>query len=301
MSTEEKKDVADRGDDIKSVADLADESEGNDAAAKAAADKAAADKAAADAEAAKKADKENRVPQSRVDEITRKNREAIAKKDEEIERLRQAAERVKVNTDLEKVRSDISTLEDQYDALLEDGKMKEAKEVRTKIRNLQDVYQRSLAVLSTESSTNRAIEQMRYDNALASLEQKHDVLNPDHEAFDETVVEEVMEVMHGLQRNGLSKPDALRRAVKYVVGTGKEKESAENKEAADALRKERVEAAVKKGLEAQGKQPADTTKVGLDSDKAGSKDQKVDVLKLTQAQFAKLDEETLSALRGDTI
>jgi len=302
--SDKKEEVVDRGDetDVKSAQDLADEAAKKEADDKAAADKAAAEKAAADDAAKKATDKENRIPQSRVDEITRKNREAIAKKDEEITNLKAAAERVKVNTDLEKVRTDIADLEDKYDSLLEDGKMKEAKEVRRQIRDLQDVYQRSLAVLSTESSTSRAIEQMRYDNALALLEQKHSVLNPDTDDFDTEVVEEIMDVLHGLQRNGVAKADALRRAVKYVIGEAKEKElSKEDKEKADALRKERVEGAVKKGLDANGKQPADTTKVGLDSDKGGAKDQKIDVMKLTQAQFAKLDEETLSSLRGDIV
>ena len=54
--------------------------------------------------------------------------------------------------------------------------------------------------------------------------------------------------------------------------------------------------------EANKKQPPDGKNVGLDSDKAGGgKGGDVDVLRLSQDKFAKLDEETKAKLRGDVI
>ena len=74
------------------------------------------------------------------------------------------------------------------------------------------------------------------------------------------------------------------------------------KEGGKVLAEQRAKAAREKAAEADKKQPPDGKNVGLDSDKAGGgKDGDVDVLRLSQDKFAKLDEETKAKLRGDEL
>lgn len=303
MSTEDQDVKVDRGDDvavvpeveIKSPADLAEElveTKAEEVEPKKVEDDKPSDKKAA------KEKNDNRIPQSRLDDITRKNREALQKKDEEIAKLREAVSRNKMSEDIETLRNRIDELDDKYEEMVADGKTADAKALRKEIRGLEDVYNRSIAVANSEAASRAAVEQMRYDTTLATLESQYPALNPDDEAFDETVADEVLEVMEGLRRAGSAKSDALRRAVKYVLGNPA---APVDDTEAKGLRENKREEAVKRGLEAKSKQPPSTDGLGLDSDKAGSKDKKVDVLKLTQKQFAELDEAALSRLRGDEL
>jgi hypothetical protein len=299
-------------DDVKSAADLADDTkEVKHETSKAKEEEKKTDLNAddkGDDKAEKGGDKsdkkpENRIPQSRVDEMARKNREALQKKDEEIAKLQELANRNKVSEEIETLRGRIDEMDDKYEDLLADGKTAEAKALRKQIRELQDVYNRSIAVANSKAASSVAVEQMRYDTALSNLEAQYAKMNPDHDDFDPEIVDEVIEVMTGLQRSGATKSAALRRAVKYVLGNPPASAEKIEDDAAkvQSLRDEKREEAVKRGLDAASKQPADLSKVGLDSDKAGNKEGKIDVLKLTQAQFAKLDEAQLSKLRGDEL
>ena len=64
---------------------------------------------------------------------------------------------------------------------------------------------------------------------------------------------------------------------------------------------ERKKDAVKKTLDAVGKTPPSTTKVGMDSDKAGGSLTAKDVMKLSQDDFKKLPDDVLARMRGDEL
>ena len=64
---------------------------------------------------------------------------------------------------------------------------------------------------------------------------------------------------------------------------------------------ERKKEAVKKTLDAVGKTPPSTTKVGMDSDKAGGALTAKDVMKLSQEDFSKLPDDVLARMRGDEV
>jgi hypothetical protein len=68
------------------------------------------------------------------------------------------------------------------------------------------------------------------------------------------------------------------------------------------LAEERARKAREKAAEANRRQPAGTSGVGLDSDKAGKMSEMgIDVMRMSQDKFAKLDDETKARLRGDVI
>ena len=116
-----------------------------------------------------------------------------------------------------------------------------------------------------------------------------------------------MELMQGYVATGkYNRADALQKAVKMLmpaVTTRQEKavESDVRVDAAEVAKNARTLAARDKAASAAAQQPPDIAKVGVDSDKMGGKLDAAKAIKLPQEQFAKLDEETLSKMRGDEL
>ena len=200
------------------------------------------------------------------------------------------------------MRGEIDKLQDKYEDLILDGKKEEARKVRRHVEALRDELSEYQTNTKSEAARKAAIDEMSYNAQLAGYEAKYPALNPEHEDFDEGKTDEVATLLNAFVKAGQKRADALAKAVKYVLGAppaaGKGDDGDKSKELAD----QRAADARKKAAEANKKQPPDGKNVGLDSDKAGGgKGGDVDVLRMSQDKFAKLDEETKAKLRGDTI
>ena len=299
MSTE----VVDRGDSIPDVDQQA--KEAADAAAKQKADEEAAAKTAAD----KKGDEDDdrdpdgepakriRIPKARVDEMTRKHKEREEALVREKEALEQELAKTRLSTDFQQLKTKSDELAEKYEDLMADGKIKEAKEVRKEMSELQLYMIDALAGAKASVAQREAVADIKYDMLLTRIESEHPVLNPDGDAFDEDIANEVSDTMNRLVATGVPKDRALARAVKYVVGTPAGKTD-DKKDLPD----KRGEEARKKAVDAVGKTPASLAKHGSDSDKAGgSPADASSILRLSQDDFAKLDPAALARLRGDEL
>jgi len=237
------------------------------------------------------------IPPARVEEMRARDKAKIEEGNAEIKRLTEIASRNAVTADIDAVRAKVDELDDKYEELLADGKMAEAKVVRKEMRRLQDVLTNTLVSVNARSASTQAVEQTRYDQALASVEQSHTVLNPDSDDFDAEVTEDVLARMQAFINKGVPRAEALNRAIDRVLKPGPKEDKGKG------LRDAKAEEARRRGAAAAGKQPADLGKHGLDSDKGGDKTDSgiPSVLKMNQAQFAKLDEDTKAKLRGDDL
>ena len=306
----------DRGDDVKSPLDTAgkgdklgdDEDDKADKGDKADPDKEGeeteeekAERLRLEAEEEKK--KRIRIPKSRFDEALGKAKQREQALLDEIEKLKggqQASATAKAVRDM---RDEIDKLQDKYEDLILDGKKEEARKVRRHVEALRDELSEYQTNTKSEAARKAAIDEMSYNAQLAGYEAKYPALNPEHEDFDEDKTDEVATLLNAFVKAGQKRADALAKAVKYVLGTppaaGKGGDDGDkSKELAD----QRAADARKKAAEANKKQPPNGKDVGLDSDKAGGgKGGDVDVLRLSQDKFAKLDEETKAKLRGDSI
>lgn len=251
-------------------------------------------------EAAEKA-KRIRIPKSRFDEALGKAKQREAALLEEIEKLKggqQASATAKAVRDM---RTEIDKLQDKYEDLILDGKKDEARKVRRQVEELRDELSEYQTNTKSEAARKAAIDEMSYNAQLAGYEAKYPALNPEHEDFDEDKTDEVATLLNAFVKAGQKRADALAKAVKYVLGAppaaGKGGDDDKAKELAD----QRAAEARKKAADANKKQPPNGKDVGLDSDKGGGKGGDVDVLRLSQDKFAKLDEETKAKLRGDVI
>lgn len=253
------------------------------------------------AEAKAEREKRIRIPKARFDEAQEKARareEALQRKIQELEREKGAQNQ---SVEVTKAQKQLEELQDKYEDLLMDGKKEEAKNVRRQVDALRDQLADYKTTVKSEAARKAAIEDLRFDSLLAKSESSYPALNPDSDSFDQAKTEEVAELMEAFQAKGFTKSAALEKAVKYVMGPVQSALPIGD-ETSSTLKAKRAEEARKKAAEADKKQPASTSRVGLNSDAAGSRDSSgIDIMRLTQEKFAKLDEDTLSQLRGDTL
>lgn len=299
----------DRGDEVKSPLDEAGKGGGGDDAGKDDAtkgdkldegDETPEEKAERERQEAEEAKKRNiRIPKSRFDEAQAKARQREQALLEEIEKLKggqQASVTQKVVSDM---KSKIEELQDKYEDLILDGKKDEARKIRKQVDAMREELVEYQTSVKSDAARKAAVDELSYNAQLAGFEAKYPALNPEHEDFDEDQTNEVAALLNAFVKSGTKRADALAKAVKYVLGPPPEQKTSD---AAKTLAEARAKAAREKAAAADKKQPPNTTKVGLDSDKAGSGGEHgIDVMRLSQDKFAKLDEETKARLRGDEL
>lgn len=244
------------------------------------------------------------IPKDRFDQgIAKARKEAEAEKnraDQAEARLRAQEGELKED----EVNAAIDVLEEELENAVKDGNTEAKARIRKEIRALSQQLTDSKAAVHAIRATAVAIEQVRYDAAVSLAEKEHPELDPDGDSYDEELVGELSEVTAAFVSRGLSSSESLKKALKVVYRGAKvpvvEKEDKEVEETdVEKEAKQRKADAVERGLKAKGKQPADQSKTGLNSDKQGKKGDGIDVTKISDKDFDKLSPEDLKKLRGD--
>ena len=264
-----------------------------------------------DADDEKPKKKDSRIPLSRHEKILAREREQRQAAEERLAQYEKGQKVATLNEDLTKLEDSVLTMEREYTKLLAEGEIDKATEMMSKIRRTERQIVDAQADYRSQVAIAQATEQARYDVALERIEESYPALNPDSDDFDKATLGEVVEwkVFYEKQRN-MTPTKALQAAVKKVVGadtssqqkatTVAPKVDAEDvADKAKELAKERKKAAVAKAVDTNNKTPASTTKVGLDSDKAGGSLTAKDVMKMSQEDFRKLPDDVLARMRGD--
>ena len=313
---DDKNPPVDRGDDFKSPLDNAGKGDkldpDEDDKSKDKGDKADPDKEGEETaeekaerlrlEAEEEKKKRIRIPKSRFDEALGKAKQREQALLDEIEKLKGGQQASATAKAVKDMRAKIGELQDKYEDLILDGKKDEARKVRRQVDELREDLTEYQTNTKSEAARKAAIDEMSYNAQLAGYEAKYPALNPEHEDFDEDKTDEVATLLNAFVKAGQKRADALAKAVKYVLGAPPAAGKGGDDDKAKGMAEQRAAEARKKAAEANKKQPPDGKNVGLDSDKAGGGNKgDIDIMRMTQDKFAKLDEETLSKLRGDTI
>ena len=258
------------------------------------------EKAEREKQEAEEAKKRNiRIPKSRFDEVQAKARQREQALLEEIEKLKGGQQASATQKAVSEMRSKIEELQDKYEDLILDGRKDEARKVRKQVDTMREELVEYQTSVKSDAARKAAVDELTYNAQLAGFEAKYPALNPEHEEFDEDQTNEVAALLNAFVKSGTKRSEALAKAVKYVLGAPPDQKVSD---AAKALAGERAKKARERAAEADRKQPPNTSKVGLDSDRAGSGgDGSIDVMRLSQDKFAKLDEETKAKLRGDEL
>ena len=249
---------------------------------------------------AEEAKKRNiRIPKARFDEAQAKARAREQALLEEIDRLKGGQQASATQKAVSDMKSKIDELQDKYEDLILDGKKDEARKIRKQVDAMREELVEYQTSVKSDAARKAAVDELSYNAQLAGLEAKYPALNPEHEDFDEDRTNEVATLLNAFVKSGVKRADALSKAVKYVLGAPPEQKVSD---AGKVLAEQRAKTAREKAAEADKKQPPNSAKVGLDSDKAGKGgEQGIDVMRLSQDKFSKLDEETKAKLRGDEL
>ena len=254
---------------------------------------------------AEKKQREQRIPLSRHKDLLEKERAKRADLERQLSQFQRGTEVASLNQDITQAEESILAMEKQYNALLGEGELDKAAALMSKIRQAERSIGDAKNDMKIAAAEARATERARYNVALERIESAYPRLNEDHADYDEALMEDVIDLKGAYERKGLTPTAAMQKAVDKLLGTSTKKQEAAidtTPRVADKdVAAERKKDAVKKTLDAVGKTPPSTTKVGMDSDKAGGSLTAKDVMKLSQDDFKKLPDDVLARMRGDEL
>lgn len=256
------------------------------------------------AEARRAAAANARIPKHRVDEMVGKaNARAEAALAEVAALKAQLAAATKPTVDeLDTLKKEIDQLQNQYEDHIIDGRKAEAHAVRQQLDAKREALMEQRIAQRANATREQTIAQLTYDAELARMEARFPQINPDSESYDPEVEKELGSLMGAFIAAGSTHVEALHKAIRYVMPKPTAPPPPAAKPPGADVAQARAAAAKAKAAAAVTKQPPDVSTLGKDSDKVGAAGTpKADVFRMSQKEFAALDDVTLRKLRGDEV
>jgi hypothetical protein len=253
--------------------------------------------------AKKDKDDEGRIPKDRFNEAVGKERAAREAAEARATAAEARVRKEETQADVSAITAEIKKMNAEYAKQLMDGEDVKAADTMDKIQNMIEYRAEQRTQSSMAAATTQAVEQVRWDAAVASLEASYPSLNPESEEYDQDLTDIVIAEQHRLmQTQGMIASKALTTAankivVKFMRSSTDGVEGAKGLAAGGA--KDRKEAQVSKNLDAARRQPGSMAQSGKDSDKAGEGAQPSGPI--SKEDFAALPEATKAKMRGDFI
>lgn len=254
--------------------------------------------------------KDTRIPLARHEELLGKERERREALERELANTRQGQQVAVTNEKIAEAEDKLIKLEGDYTKLLADGEVEKASKLLGDIRKVERAINETKSTLMVQAAEARAYERVRYDTVVERLEEAYPKLNPDHADYDAALTTEAVELRDAYVSTGrYGRAEAIQKATKTLMGAATARQDTavtadvrvDKTEVAKATAQERAAASRTKAADAAAKQPPSLTKVGLDSDKLGGVLDAKAVIKMSQDEFAKLDEKLLAKMRGDEL
>ena len=234
----------------------------------------------------KKAQAKRRAAEQRVAELERQLQQ----------RASETSDRQK--QEMAKVEARVEELYEQIEDARAEGRTKDAAKLQRELDGInQDLTRKQAAWLATK----QALESQHlatYNALVGELETIDPRFDENSDEFDEDLVDRVSELTEGYESKNVPLPDALRKALRLIIGVDPFREGrklrAEDKKppAKKAVAKKPD---LKKNLDAKKRQPPE------DRGSEVERNTEVDPLKLSDEEFEKLPDATKRRLRGDFI
>ncbi len=249
--------------------------------------------------------KDTRIPLSRHKEILEKERAQRAELEAKVAQYEKGNKVAVFNEDITALEGEISKLDKEYLKMLADGELDKAAELQQRMRYMERQASEAKSDMKVAAAVAQATESARYNIVLERIEKAYPVLDPDGDEYDEAIMKRVVKMHNANQRAGMPPAASLQDAVSFVLGDPDTKQQERAIDITPRVKKEDIAAerkrqAVGKTLDATRRTPPSTSRVGMDSDKAGAITAK-DIMKMSQDDFAKLPEDVLSRMRGDEL
>jgi len=239
-----------------------------------------------------------KIPKSRLDEVIaqrEEERERVKWLEEQLTKLIDSKPESKQSSEDDTPSYDFASAEEKYAELIIEGETSKTAKLRAEIDDAR--REEMISVIKSiesenekkiESVSKQSTEQLKFDTLIEKFESKYEFLNVDSDNYNEEAVDTVNTLMAGFVASGLSKPEALQKAVTKVVPLYKSNESKE-------LGKTRKAKSIKKSVKAAKSQPPKTRSSGTKNVDLDS----IDITKLSEKEFEKLTEKEKRILRGD--
>lgn len=246
--------------------------------------------------------KDVRIPKNRFDKALRQRDEWKERSlwlEEQLEKMiSHSTSQKKVEEEVPVSTYDFDASEEQYANFLIEGETAKAIKLRREIDSERQKEFKILisqikdgAIKEAESKSSIAIENANLQTLIKNYENKYPFFNSEGDDYNEEAVDTVNTLMTGYMAKGLSKTEALTKAVKQVAPMFDK----EIKTTKTSLGQKRKVEAGKKAAEASKSQPVKTK--SSTSEKIDTT--KLDIHKMSEKDFAKLTPKELKILRGD--
>ena len=250
--------------------------------------------------------REPRIPLSRHKDMLEKERTKRSELEQKLAQYQQGNQVAALNEDITAAENEVLKLEKEYATMLADGEVEKATVLMGKIRSLERSMSEAKSDMKIAAAESRATERARFNLVLERIEQAYPALNPDSDEFDAEVMSDVTDLKASYEaRRGLTPTAAMQKAVEKLLGSSTKAQEkvldTTPRVTTKDVAAERKKDAVKNTLAAVSKTPPSTSKVGMDSDKAGGGLTAKDVMKMSQEDFRKLPEDVLARMRGDDL
>lgn len=245
------------------------------------------------------------IPLDRHEKLLKKERARREELEAQLSQSRAGQQMAQANEDLSRVEDELVAMEAKYNDLLAEGDTQTAAQLMTQIRRKNAELSSITAAQRDAEVMARAVEKVRFDEALDRIEEAYPELDPESEDYDEDTYQDVYDLMMAGRQRGLSATKALQRAVARVMGA----ETTAQKRATTAtprvdendVASRRRGEAVRRNLDAARRTPPATHRISANNDAAGGALTAKAVMNMSEDDFEKLSDKDLARLRGDVL
>lgn len=245
------------------------------------------------------------IPLDRHEKLLKKERARREELEAQLSQSRAGQQMAQANEDLSRVEDELVAMEAKYNDLLAEGDTQAAAQLMTQIRRKNAELNSITAAQRDAEVMARAVEKVRFDEALDRIEEAYPELDPDSDEYDEDTYQDVYDLMMAGRQRGLSATKALQRAVARVMGaaTTAQKRATtatprvDEKDVASRRRGE----AVRRNLDAARRTPPATHRISANNGAAGGALTAKAVMNMSEDDFEKLSDKDLARLRGDVL
>ena len=245
------------------------------------------------------------IPLDRHEKLLKKERARREELEAQLSQSRAGQQMAQANEDLSRVEDELVAMEAKYNDLLAEGDTQTAAQLMTQIRRKNAELSSITAAQRDAEVMARAVEKVRFDEALDRIEEAYPELDPDSDEYDEDTYQDVYDLMMAGRQRGLSATKALQRAVARVMGA----ETTAQKRATTAtprvdendVASRRRGEAVRRNLDAARRTPPATHRISANNDAAGGALTAKAVMSMSEDDFEKLSDKDLARLRGDVL
>jgi hypothetical protein len=247
------------------------------------------------------------IPRQRYNAVS----ERLKAERQKAEKLQAEIDEIRNNQNApEQIDAKIDELMVKHAEAIKEGDAEGAAQTMRELMHLQrDSFNAEMQAQLAETKTSVKAE-TELDTLIDNITENLPVFDPDHESYDQGVVDEVLFDQDAYISRGMTPAAALNRAVNNAINNGLLDDFLATQDAApaDAVEQEEAPAEkkankrktdVNKNVDTANKQPPRTKQSGQGSEAQGS--QGVDVTSMSDEEFNALPESKLRELRGDLL